>query len=64
MAVAAATGKPLAELVGRTEEAASAWMRGDLNRYLALTHHGRGFTLMDGLARGDNLRVQAAATEA
>ena len=44
---AATTDEPLTELVGRTEEAASAWMRGEMDRYLALTHHARGFTLMD-----------------
>ena len=38
---------PITELVGITEQAAAAWMRGDMNCYLALTHHARGFTLMD-----------------
>jgi ketosteroid isomerase-like protein len=47
MVDAATTDGPIAELVGRTEEAAAAWMRGDMDRYLALTHHARGFTLMD-----------------
>ena len=37
----------LAELVRRTEEATSAFMRGDMDRYLALTPHARGFTLMN-----------------
>ena len=37
----------LAELIRDTDEAAAAWMRGDMDRYLALTHHARGFTLMD-----------------
>jgi hypothetical protein len=45
MADAASTDEPISELVGRTEEAAAAWMRGDKDRYLALTHHARGFTL-------------------
>ena len=36
----------LAELVRRTEEASSAFMRGDMERYLALTPHARGYTLM------------------
>jgi ketosteroid isomerase-like protein len=36
----------LAELVRRTEEATSAFMRGDMDRYLALTPHARGYTLM------------------
>ena len=35
------------ELVGRTEEAAAALMRGDIERYLELTHHADGYTLMD-----------------
>ena len=47
MAEKASTDEPLAELVRDTDEAASAWMRGDMDRYLELTHHARGFTLMD-----------------
>jgi ketosteroid isomerase-like protein len=47
MADRTSTDQAVIELVGRTEEAASAWMRGDMDRYLALTHHARGFTLMD-----------------
>jgi ketosteroid isomerase-like protein len=47
MADAGSIDEPLTELVGRTEEAAAAWMRGDMDRYLALTLHARGFTLMD-----------------
>jgi ketosteroid isomerase-like protein len=41
------TDEELAELVQRTEEATSAWMRGDMERYLELTPHARGFTLMN-----------------
>jgi hypothetical protein len=37
----------LAELVRRTEEATTAFMRGDMDRYIALTPHARGFTLMN-----------------
>jgi ketosteroid isomerase-like protein len=37
----------LAELVSRTEEATAAFMRGDMDRYLALTPHASGFTLMN-----------------
>jgi ketosteroid isomerase-like protein len=37
----------LAELIRRTEEATSAFMRGDMDRYLALTPHAPGFTLMN-----------------
>ncbi len=35
-----------ADLVARTGEAARAWMQGDMDRYLALTPHARGYTLM------------------
>ncbi len=35
----------VAELVGKTAEAADAWMRGDVDRYLDLTDHAPGFTL-------------------
>jgi len=45
MTVGWITDDELAELVRRTEEATSAYMRGDLDRYLTLTHHVRGFTL-------------------
>jgi hypothetical protein len=41
------TDEELAQLVQRTEEATSAWMRGDMDHYLALTSHARGFTLMN-----------------
>jgi ketosteroid isomerase-like protein len=37
----------LQELVQRTEEATTAFMRGDMERYLELTPHARGFTLMN-----------------
>ena len=47
MADTASATEPLAELIRDTDEAAAAWMRGDMDRYLALTHHARGFTLMD-----------------
>jgi hypothetical protein len=43
------TDGELAELVQCTEEATSAWMRGDTDRYLELTPHARGFTLMNPL---------------
>ncbi len=35
----------VAKLIQQTEEAANAWMRGDMDRYLELVHHARGFTL-------------------
>lgn len=41
------TEAELTELVRRTEEATAAWMRGDMERYLALTPHAHGFTLMN-----------------
>jgi ketosteroid isomerase-like protein len=41
------TDEELAALVQRTEEATSAFMRGDMHRYLALTPHARGFVLMN-----------------
>ena len=33
------------ELIDQVAEAADAWMRGDIDRYLDLTHHAPGFTL-------------------
>ena len=36
----------LTAFVRRTEDAAAAWMRGDMDRYLDLVHHARGFTLL------------------
>jgi ketosteroid isomerase-like protein len=47
MAHGSITDEELAELVRRTEEATSAFMRGDMSRYLELTPHARGFTLMN-----------------
>ena len=35
----------VAELIDQTAEAADAWMRGDVDRYLDLIHHAPGFTL-------------------
>ncbi len=40
------TDEDLPELIRRTEQAADAWVRGDMNRYLDLVHHAAGFTLM------------------
>jgi SnoaL-like domain len=58
----------LADLVGRTDEATAAFIRGEMDRYLELTHHARGYTLYNPL--GGELRryeeraasVQAAAS--
>jgi ketosteroid isomerase-like protein len=41
------TDEELAELVQCTENATAAFLRGDMDRYLALTPHARGFTLMN-----------------
>ena len=40
------TDEDLSKFVQRAEEAADAWVRGDLDRYLDLVHHARGFTLL------------------
>ena len=40
------TEEDLTAFVARAEEAADAWVRGDLDRYLDLVHHARGFTLL------------------
>lgn len=40
------TDEDLTELIARAEEAADAWVRGDLVRYLDLVHHARDFTLL------------------
>ncbi len=40
------TEAELAELVARVDEAAAAYIRGDVDRYLALFGHGDDFTLM------------------
>jgi ketosteroid isomerase-like protein len=34
------------DFIARAEEAADAWVRGDLDRYLDLVRHARGFTLL------------------
>jgi len=40
------TEEALTEFVRRSEVAADAWVRGDMDRYLELVHHARGFTLL------------------
>jgi ketosteroid isomerase-like protein len=47
MADGSITDEELFELTKRTEEATSAFMRGDMNTYLALTPHAPGFMLMN-----------------
>src|SRR5215207_11266050 len=41
------TDEELAELIGRTAEAASALIRGDVRTYLTLIPHADDYTLMD-----------------
>ena len=41
------TEEELAELIGRTAEAASALIRGDVRTYLTLVPHAEDYTLMD-----------------
>jgi hypothetical protein len=38
-------GPEVTTLIDQTAEAADAWMRGDMDRYLDLIHHAHGFTL-------------------
>jgi ketosteroid isomerase-like protein len=40
------TDENIGNFVRGAEEAADAWVRGDLDRYLDLVHHARGFTLL------------------
>jgi Domain of unknown function (DUF4440) len=59
--------KELAELVRRTEEATTLFMRGEMDRYLELTEHASGYTLMNPLGgppqqfedRAESLRESA-----
>lgn len=72
MADAGITDEELAELVQRTEDATSAYMRGDMDRYLALTRHVRGFTLTNPLGgapvryedRSESIKASAGYFEA
>jgi SnoaL-like domain len=47
MAHESITDDELAELIRRTEDATSVFIRGDMSRYLKLTPHARGFTLIN-----------------
>ncbi|HEY5848159.1 MAG TPA: DUF4440 domain-containing protein [Microlunatus sp.] len=40
------TDEQLTELIRSTEQAADAYVRGDMDDYLSLMHHARGFTLL------------------
>jgi ketosteroid isomerase-like protein len=46
MAHESITDEELAELIARTAEATSAFIRGDIHRYVALTPHTDDYTLM------------------
>lgn len=67
MADGSITDEELTQLIQRTGEAASAYMGGDTGRYLELTHHARGFTLMAPLGgaparyedRAENVKASA-----
>ena len=56
------TDEELAELIRRTEEATSAFMRGDMSRYLALTPHARGDSLMNPFGGGPPITTAAKGT--
>ena len=45
----------LTEFVARAEEAASTFMGGDMDRYLELVQHARGYTLLNPLGGGPGL---------
>lgn len=49
MATETISDEELAELVRRTEEATTFFMRGEMDRYLELTEHASGYTLMNPL---------------
>ena len=63
------TDGDVTELVRSTADAASAYIRGDIQRYLTLIKHGDNYTLMEGYpklslkkrspiaARNDDLKV-------
>ena len=40
------TDQELTEFLRRGEEAATAYLQGDVERYLDLLHHAEGFTLL------------------
>jgi ketosteroid isomerase-like protein len=40
------TDEELADVVRHNRDAAAAYMRGDMDRYLALIHHAHGYTLL------------------
>jgi ketosteroid isomerase-like protein len=51
------TDEELAELIRVTEDATTAFMRGEMERYLSVTEHVRGFTLMNPFG-GEPLRYE------
>jgi ketosteroid isomerase-like protein len=68
MAAETISDEELAELIRTTEEATTAFLCGDMDTYLALTRHDRGFTLMNPFGgppvryedRSESLREAAA----
>ena len=46
------TDEELADVVRHNRDAAAAYMRGDMDRYLALIHHARGHTLLSPFGGG------------
>ena len=52
MTDATGTEDALSEFVARAEEAASTIMGGDMDRYLELVQHARGYTLLNPLGGG------------
>ncbi len=56
------TDQKLTEFVRRTEEAAAAWVQGDMDGYLDRVHHANGFTLLAPLG-GPPSRHQERAAE-
>ena len=71
MAGTGITDEQLAEVVRWNRDAAAAYMRGDMDRYLALIRHARGFTLLPPFGggparydhRGEDLRAAEAFIE-
>src|ERR1700754_868211 len=67
MPTRAISDNELDELVRRTEEATTAFMRGEMDRYLELTPHARGYSLVNPFGgtptsyedRGESLRAAA-----
>lgn len=69
MTGATITDEELAALIARTEDAADAYVRGDVDAYLARIHHAPGYTLMNPLGgapvayenRAESVRASAGS---